>query len=546
MIQLQPQQQEHVARLVNILKHHKCALDLSVMGAGKSYSSAYLSLLPELGFAGVVVICPVSVQAKWNMIAAEHGVPLIRCMSYQTLRAARGRQPAHGLLYRIDEPMEIKGRSVNKVQFAPTPQLEQAARDGLLVVVDEFQHLKNISAQFEAVRTLVRAVRSTDNSRCLFLSGSPFDRTEHAVALLKTLGIMQSDVLTQFDLPTRSHVWIGAQEVVQECMQMNDARTQQIVQSWQYCSPTLMTYELFQKVVKVALHSTMPHPRLDCTISKYNAFYDITDRRHLPQLRAGIRALERVVGYDPLRNTVNFATAGGGANTMGALTLALKAIERAKVPTLAKITNMHLHSRPNLKVVLCVNYTDSILELTQALADFNPLVLDGHVPQTHRAGIIDKFQQSDLTKRLLIANTLVCSTGIDLDDKRGSLPRLCIVSPNYATLTIHQLGHRFLRMDTKGSSELHMFYIKNAAELPVITALAKKGGVMKDTTEQQVQAGVIFPGDYPHKDVSLETMADGDRQSRALEGFRQAVAESIEPGGRLYDEARRRFESASF
>lgn len=44
MIQLQPQQQEHVARLVNILKHHKCALDLSVMGAGKSYSSAYYKI----------------------------------------------------------------------------------------------------------------------------------------------------------------------------------------------------------------------------------------------------------------------------------------------------------------------------------------------------------------------------------------------------------------------------------------------------------------------------------------------------------------------
>lgn len=67
---------------------------------------------------------------------------------------------------------------------------------------------------------------------------------------------------------------------------------------------------------------------------------------------------------------------------------------------------------------------------------------------------------------------------------------------------------RYLRLDTKGSSELHMFYVKHAAELPVITALAKKGGVMKETTEQQVQAGVVFPGDYPHKDMSQKHLTD--------------------------------------
>lgn len=501
MILLQQQQQAHVARLVSILERHKCAMDLSVMGSGKTYSTAYLSLLPEFKFAHVLVICPVSVQSKWKMMATDHGVPILECISYHKLRAAKGRQPAHGLLHRLDEPVEIRGQTVNKIQFVPTRRLEEAAREGLLIVVDEFQHLKNISAQFEAARTLVKAVRNTDKSRCLFLSGSPFDRIEHAVSLLKTLGIMQSDVLSRFDLPTRSTVWVGASEVVEECMQMDDITTQQVVQSWKYCSPISMTYELFQKVVKVSLHSTMPHPHMDCTITKHNAFYDIADPQHLPQLRAGIKALERVVGYDPLQNTVNFAVAGGGANTMGALTLALKAIERAKVPTLAKNARQHLHTRPHLKLVLCVNYIDSILELTQSLAEFNPLILDGHVPSQHRAGIISKFQHFDSNHRLLIANMQVCSTGIDLDDKHGGFPRLCIVSPSYASLTIHQLGHRFLRLDTKGSSELHMFYIKNAAELPVITALAKKGGVMKETTEQQVNAGVVFPGDYPVKDI---------------------------------------------
>ena len=143
------------------------------------------------------------------------------------------------------------------------------------------------------------------------------------------------------------------------------------------------------------------------------------------------------------------------------------------------------------------------------------LVLDGRVAKEARARVIDMFQQPDLERRLLIGNMHVCSTGIDLDDKHGAFPRLCIASPNYSTITIHQLGHRFLRLDTKGSSEVRMFYIREARELPVLTALAKKGGVMKDTTEEQVKGGVLFPCDYPSKDCSYSSDLGSDSDSEA-------------------------------
>ena len=161
--------------------------------------------------------------------------------------------------------------------------------------------------------------------------------------------------------------------------------------------------------------------------------------------------------------------------------------------------NDYLRTHPNSKLVACVNYKDSIRELKQELVEFVPLVLDGRVPKEARAEVIDKFQRPDLEWQLLIRNVHVCSTGIDLDNKHGSFPRLCIVSPFYSTLTIHQLGHRFLRLDTEGSSELRMFYIQQATELPVLRALAKKGGVC---TEEQVKAGVLFPCDYPSKSCS--------------------------------------------
>ena len=160
MIQLQPQQEAHVGRLTKILQEHKCAMDLSVMGAGKTYTTSYLSLLPQFGFAHVIVICPVSVKAKWNSMGAKHGVPVTKCISYQGLRSARGKQPVHDLLHRFDEPVVVNGRSGYRVRFEATELFEKALSEGVLLIADEFQHLKNTSAQFEAVRSLVKALKN--------------------------------------------------------------------------------------------------------------------------------------------------------------------------------------------------------------------------------------------------------------------------------------------------------------------------------------------------------------------------------------------------
>ena len=494
---LQPQQQQHVSRLATVLTAHKCAIDTSVMGAGKTYTSSYIAALPEFSFRHVVVICPVSVQPKWDEMAARFGVPLARNISYHSLRAAKGRQPAHGLLLRWEERVELNGREFDKVRFAATPQLEHLLREGTLLVVDEFQHLKNVTAQFEAVRTLVAAVRAHEHSRCLFLSGSPFDKQEHATTLVKTLGFMLADHLTHFDLATRTVSWTGAQEVAAACAELDAPKTSTLRARYAWHPPS-MVYALFQEVIKPALCSSMPHPDLAHRVHKVNAFYPMTDPALLPDLMAGIQRLKRACGFDSKSNTVNFAVAGG-TDSMAALTIALVAIERAKIPTLARVAADRLRAHPTAKVVLCVNYTDSVEELKGLLAPYAPLVLDGRVAKEARARIIAAFQRPDAERRVLVGNVHVCSTGIDLDDKHGGFPRLCLVNPNYSTLTIHQLGHRFLRMDTRGDSEFHMVYIQQAFELPILNALARKGSVMKETTQEQVHAGVTFPSDYPRR-----------------------------------------------
>ena len=113
-------------------------MDLSVMGAGKTYTTSYLSLQPQFLSAHMVVICPVNVQPKWNSMGQKHGVPLKKCISYHSLRAAKGKQPAHGLLHRFVQIVNENGRRVNKVSFKATEEFVRGAGEGLLLVVDKF------------------------------------------------------------------------------------------------------------------------------------------------------------------------------------------------------------------------------------------------------------------------------------------------------------------------------------------------------------------------------------------------------------------------
>jgi hypothetical protein len=196
-------------------------------------------------------------------------------------------------------------------------------------------------------------------------------------------------------------------------------------------------------------------------------------------------------------------------------------IEAAKLGAMARAAADVLHAFPNVKVVLCVNYTESIAHLKGALAGFAPLLLHGAISARARQRVMHRFQRptfpqqpkpgeapaapdagAEPVSRLLIANLRSCSTGIDLDDKYGDFPRYCIASPTYSVIDVHQLAHRFLRMDTRSDAVLHLMYGSNASELPVLQALARKTAVLKDTARAQVRGGVVFPGDYPRHDVA--------------------------------------------
>lgn len=504
-LSLFPNQISHAERLISILKNHPYALDLSSLGSGKTYTSSYIATRPEFDFKHVIVVAPVSVQTKWKYMNQHHGIPVTYNLSYCGLRSVKCKQPSHGLLRRRDYNVEMKMRNsfqnikVDKVEFLPTSKLQEMVNQGTLMVFDEIQNIKNISAQFAACQTMIKTVVESNiaRSKVICLSGSPIDKHEQAVTLFRTLNVMQSDALAVHNVAYRRLEWRGIQEIINFCSALNPVETNIIersgVMSW---DQRRGAYNLFQNVFKPSMSSCMPTPRIQNSIDKRNAFYQIERHEDLELMKLGVKSLEKACSYNPLENTVNFAHTSG-TGIMSQVTRALLQIETAKIDTFARVARRKLEENQNCKVVICANYSATIKDVMNLLEDYNPLLLNGSVAMSNRSTVLCKFQKPSSEHRVLIGNLSVCSTGIDLDDKHGDFPRFALVSPNYSSISTYQLSHRFCRLDTKSDSVVHMLYGRQIHELRVLNALARKGNIMKETTPEQAEAGVVFPGDYP-------------------------------------------------
>lgn len=511
-LELLPQQTAHVERLLRVLDEHPYALDLSMLGAGKTYAASWIAMNRHRNgggpaFAHVVVVSPVSVQTKWRHMQETYGVPIEHNVSYALLRSVKCRQPKHGLLRRRDYQVKMRTHAllattidVDKVEFAPTAKYAAMVEAGTLLILDEIQNLKNVSAQFAAAQALIKPVAEAGRggrSRVLLLSGSPIDKQEQAATLFRTLNVMTHDCLQAFNPYYGLGEWRGMREIAAFCRGLDARATAAVLGPGEHAADLRQAcYDLFQGVVKPALSSAMACPAPGARVVEKNAFYAVRCRRDAALLERGIAALESACAFDRTAGTVNFAHTGG-PGAMSAVTRALLQIETAKIGTLARVARARLEGEPNLKVVVCVNYSATLRDLARALSDFRPVVLNGAVNLAGRCDVLRAFQAASGDCRLLIGNLGVCSTGIDLDDKHGGFPRFALVNPNYSSITLYQLSHRFQRMDTRSAAEVHVVYGRDAHELRVLSALSRKGGVMKDTTPEQVEAGVVFPGDYP-------------------------------------------------
>ena len=499
-IELLPNQIEHVERINKMFAKQHFAFDLSMMGSGKTFTSSKLGSLRE--FKSIVVICPASVVPKWNAMKRNYpSLPFHSILSFQTLRSTKLHQPSHGLLYR----REI---NANTAEFQPTPAFLTLVEQGCLVIIDEIQNIKNVSLQLFAVQAMTREIMfrpAESPSKLLLLSASPIDKTNQAVEIFRGIGVLLKP-LVQYNPAIASVVWTGMRDIHNFCLAVDHDATHQVLPK-QYYESTYdnYVYRLFQGVLVKKCSSAMTQPPNPAKLTKANAYYEIDE--------AGEEILKRGMHVLTTATSFNGTTVQWDAQRISSIARALQVIETGKIALFTRVAKAHLELYPNSKVVIAVNYCDTLKDLVSNLTLFNPLTLEGCMSAAARDKTLTKFAEPSQEHRLLICNQSVASTGIDLDDKHGDFPRLCLVSPTYSSIIAFQLGHRFMRMDTKSNATVHFVFalrkdktVKECGdiiELRVLDALSKKTTVMRETSGMELD--VQYPGEH---DEVLEKSSD--------------------------------------
>ena len=513
-IQLYAYQVSHIANMRAILDRSHYAMDLSPLGSGKTYTTMKTYL--ERGFSRGIIIAPASVVGKWSQLVAKFGLPNIEIYSFNEL-AGTGMRPgrASHLVTRAD----IDRVGATEVRYKPTPQLEQYIRTdgGLCVIIDEFQNIKNSeSAQTIACKCLVSAVyreyarSSAIKSRAILISGSPVDKYQHTIQFFKTVGVMTHAELVRFNIGEfrargfHNYTLTGLLEIQNHCRRISNARMIEL-ENIRYApnarnrdNHVLECYQYFTDIVVPFRSCSMTVSETNFSVKKYNGIYPLASNsyRNANILNPDEHRHNDITklfnnGIELLRRAISRRDENGNAMDMvvvlACIQKGLVMVETSKIPLFIQLVREGLSKNPQHKVVLSFNYSTSVKDAVRELAEFSPLVLTGSVPSSARQNIISQFQTPDTTNRLLIGNTHVLSSGIDLDDKHGGFPRTCFVSPNYHTIDMYQITHRFLRgLDTRSNSKVYVIYVSSlrdkCAEMGVLKSLIKKGGIMKDVS----------------------------------------------------------------
>lgn len=472
LIVLSSPQVEHLQRIENILTNYHSYVDSSPTGTGKTFVAFALSLRRQLPIFLVGGKTPIT---KWKYLAPHNGVELIESLTYEGLRSSGTHQPSHGYLLRQCER--------DKVKFQVTEAFRSLVRKGILLVFDEFHHIKNENQQSDACRVLIDAVvEEKSNSRIAFLSATPFDRSENSVLMLRLLSLFRHPQLFGIDDKGKRQE-LGFRELVNRCREFNPENTETalLVCPLDLHMTERTCFELFVRVVKPHLFSSMPPSNMERDIR--NGYYNISES-HEDIIKRTVRELQ-----------------GKKSEFHQALTR----LEGAKLEVLIRKTRELLSQNDRNKVILLVNYTDSLFHLQARLNIYKPLIIYGQTTGPMRHERIECFQAATTEYRLLIANIQTINEGIDLHDTDGNFPRFVFAIPNFSPTIMHQAAGRVYRFESKSLAHVRFVYCKAVPEESMCLkfsddhlskSLQEKTLVLNRLLFEQIKQGVKFPADY--------------------------------------------------
>lgn len=507
---LLPQQIEHFNCIREIMSKFPCAIDKSVMGTGKTYVTCALASIFNLS---LFVICPASTIGGWKEVTTELKIPFDRIMSYESLHGS-SRGPKHGWLSKDSDN-----------NFYATRRFEQLSTQGILMVLDEGHRGKKVNTlTSKACSALSKCiVDQAGYSRLIVLSGTPIEEGKHAEVFLRKLGLATGHLFTND--PHNGFHLTGMKDLIKICRIFNKKATKKICKHEDMGSAAnvrKVCMSLLEKVVFPTLSSTMAPPKVESKHEKKSMFLSL-DQKHEVRFKEAVNGLASTVQFDKATGTTNME-----ARAFGMIIPYLIEMECCKMNNLIHECRQKLSVVEGSKVVILLNYIkckdpehiscssveegsdqggdldesqkgtpkgNHLMYLSDAFKMYNPAVIHGGVNLEKRQQSIQAFQQ-DAGCRVFLATIGTGCEGINLHDTIGNEPRFMYILPNYRAGQIHQASHRIYREGTKSEATITLvFGPSDAPEKSILSALSRKGGVLKRITDHG-KYGVLFPGEY--------------------------------------------------
>lgn len=410
-----PSQIPHIHNLVESLKKHGAAVDLSDTGTGKTVVAC--SCAKELGLS-LFVVCPKSVIPSWKDKAAACGVPIVEVVNYEKLRLRKA--------WRFNKGF----------RWPPMP--------GVLVVFDEAQNMKGK----QTLNSKLGLAARQSGNKILLLSATLASNPLEMRASGFILGLHRWGNFWDW---AKSY---GARENYPFGGFVFDGSPDDLARLHREIIPS--------RGSRLRAKDMPEFP--DNLIIPELVESDPRDIRNLEELVRGAFE-EKLAGLETEKEREAHEAARGLT-----INLALRQrLEKLKVPHILEAADL-AHQEGNA-VLIFVNFDDTLTEIAEKLGGRCSVIRGGQSPE-ERAAAIGAFSHNRVP--FCVANTKAGGVGVDgLQDLYG-VPRVAIHSPDWSAQTLVQNLGRIHRSNAKSKAVQKILFLAGTLEDTVFHAVKSK------------------------------------------------------------------------
>jgi len=488
-ITLRPDQLEHVDKLNSILDNNMVVIDTSPTGTGKTYTTCAIAQSRGLK---IMVVTLATIQHNWVEVTTRFGLMAESIIGYESLVGTNFSEPNSKMLRRrlydkvppipvYDDSgvliKTIKNNTKHEIVFNTTEAFKTMVDNGVLIVFDEFNKLKNAdTALFQAAKTMIRGL--TGKSRVILISATPGEKLNNVYTIIRLLGITDEEKLYG-NLPKwqlenikkqgLEDTYQGYNNILDWCAKQASTKSEkEFVKSLpdhiDSKNQTDIISKIFSTFIKYKLGSSMSMPKITdlngniitlndkSSTNLANCYYNVLNEDD-----------KRILSDSVSKLTENLNTSNG----LASITKALGMIEKAKINIICRAAAETLTKVPNSKVIIFVNRLDSFGNISEGkdglvkcLYKAKVGMMSGDTPLKARNDLIAKFQEPNDKMRVFISTIDTGGVGLSLDDQDGHWPRYLYIIPSYQFPKIYQAIGRVLRSNTKSQPIVRIVYGK--------------------------------------------------------------------------------------